>query len=92
MNYVGHKVTAKWRPIGEGLGLDANDLDTIQSDHAGKPNSAQHALGEVFQLWYSAETSDYSWQNLANVLESPTVREKPAVRELHNILSQQHKQ
>ena len=92
MNCVGHKVTAKWRPIGEGLGLGGNDLNTIQIDSAGKPNLAQHALGEVFQLWYSAETSEYSWQNLANVLESPAVKEKLAVRVLHNILSQQHKQ
>ena len=86
MNHVGYKVSAKWRPIGSELGLSENDLSTIQLNHAGNPQAAQACMRVVIQEWYSAETSEFSWQNLANVLIS--VNERRAVRELHKKLSQ----
>lgn len=92
MNHVGYKVSAKWQPIGSGLGLSQNDLSTIQLNHAGNPQAAQACMRVVIQQWYSAETSEFSWQNLADVLVSAEVNERRAVRELHEKLSQSIKQ
>lgn len=85
-------MSAKWQSIGSGLGLSENELLTIQLNHAGNPQAAQASMRTVIQQWYSAETSEYSWRNLANVLMSEAVNERRAVRELHEKLSHSMKQ
>ena len=86
MNLVGMGVRNKWYAIGNGLGVKAADLDSFQAEEAGKPDANQHCIRRVFQQWHTAMTSDYTWQNLAGVLESPAVNEKLAVSELFKSL------
>jgi len=86
MNLVGCNVKHKWREIGTGLGVKEADLTSIQAEEANKTDATQSCMQCVFRNWESAMTSDYTWQNLANVLRSPVVNEKSAVLELYKSL------
>ena len=89
MNLVGCNVKHKWREIGSGLGVTEADLTSIQAEEAGKDDSIQHCMRRVFRKWEAARTSEYTWQNLAKVLESPDVNERAAVLGLHKSLCHQ---
>lgn len=82
-----YNVSAKWQAIGSQLGLSENDLQTIMLNHAGQSQAANSSMREVIHKWHSAETSEFSWQNLANVLMSVAVNERKEVRLLHEKLS-----
>ena len=86
MNLVGCNVKNKWREIGSGLGVKEADLTSIQAEEAGKTDSIQNCMQRVFQKWESTMSSEFTWQNLANVLNSPDVNEKAAVKDLHKSL------
>ena len=87
MNLVGTKVKAKWEAIGEGLGVKPSDLEAFQANHGHNPYAAQKCMHNVFNKWDSARTSEYSWQNLADVLASNAVDEIKVVEQLHKALS-----
>lgn len=87
MNMVGTEVKNKWREIGSGLGVNKADLDSIQAEEAGKPEAIQHCMEHVFDKWHSAMTSEYTWQNLVNILVSAAVNEKAAALKLYTSLS-----
>ena len=89
MNLVGVTVKNKWREVGGGLGVKETDLDSYQMQEGNKPDANQHCMRCVFQNWHSAMTSEYSWQNLVQVLESPAVNKKAAVQELYESLCAQ---
>jgi len=86
MNLIGVTVKNKWRDIGNGLKVKEADLDGFQMEEGNKPNAMQHCIRRVFEKWHTAQTSDYTWKNLADVLESAAVDEKDAVSELHKSL------
>lgn len=86
MSLIGYRVSAKWRDIGSELGLTESDLDIIMANVAGSPNQVQAAMRGVFQRWHAAETSQFSWQTLANALSSAAISEQAAVRDLHSKL------
>ena len=68
MEVVGVKVQANWRAIGSGLGLKDYQLDTIQQNHQHSVNFVQDCMSDVFSRWRDAQSSEYSWRNLAKVL------------------------
>ena len=86
MNHVGVRVRNKWYAIGNGLKVEVTELESFQTEEAGKTDATQHCMRRVFQKWHAAVTSEYSWANLARVLESPAVNEKAAVQELYKAL------
>ena len=90
MDLIGVTVKNKWRAIGDGLGVKENDLDSYQMQEGNKPDANQHCMRCVFQKWYAAVISEYTWQNLVQVLESPAVDEKAAVQELYASLCTQN--
>ena len=45
-------------------------------------NATQLMMIKVFEKWEKAETSEYSWQNLADVLLSRLVNERKVMEEL----------
>jgi len=91
LNLVGCNVKHKWREIGTGLGVKEADLTSIQAEEANKTDATQRCMRRVFSKWESAMTSEYTWQNLANVLQSPVVNEKAAVLELYKSLCEHNK-
>ena len=91
INLVGVTVKNEWRAIGVGLGVMVADLDSFQEEEAGKIDATQHCMQRVFQKWHAAVTSEYSWVNLVQVLESPAVNRKAAVQELYESLCAQNK-
>lgn len=91
LNYVCYNLSAKWQAIGFQLGLNENNLKIIMLNNASNPQAAQSSMREVIHTWYSAETSEFSWQNLANVLMSVAVNERKEVCLLHEKLSKSNK-
>ena len=77
--------------IGGSLGVKETDLDSYQMQEGNKPDANQHCMRCVFQNWHSAMTSEYSWKNVVQVLESPAVNKKAAVQELYESLCTQKK-
>lgn len=83
MDLVGWKVKNQWRQIGCGLGVEETELQSIQTEEAGKNDQC---MRRVFSTWQSTMISPYTWQNLANVLGSPAVMEIAAMCELYRSL------
>ena len=87
MNLVGAYVKAKWEAIGVGLLIETADLNAFKSNNGHKPDAAEHCMHNVFVEWDTARPSEYSWQNLADVLKSPAVKEIKLVEQLYNALN-----
>jgi len=83
MDYVGVTAKNKWREIGVHLGVAQADLDSFQMEEGNKIDAMQHCMRRVFQKWHEAMTSEYTWQKLVGVLESPGVNMKRAVLDLY---------
>ena len=84
MEVVGVKVQANWRAIGSGLGLKDYQLDTIQQNHQHSVTFVQDCMSDVFSRWHDAQSSEYSWKNLAKVL---MVDREDLLPEIHDKLS-----
>ena len=87
MNLVGAEVKAKWEAIGGGLLIKTADLNAFKSNRGHQSDAAQQCMHDVFVKWDTARTSEYSWQNLADVLKSPAVAEIKLVEQLYDALS-----
>ena len=92
MNIAGVKLKAKWRDVGEGLGIEQHELDAIQENTKGGVDPAQECMRKVFSKWHNAMTSDYTWKNLAEVVMSHTVDMKPLLKKMHDELVKQKSQ
>ena len=66
MNSVGSVITAKWQEMGIQLGLQQNDLDTIQLCS----NVPIACFQNVFSLWKQKQCSEYSWTTIYTALTS----------------------
>ena len=66
MNDVASLITAKWQEMGIQLGLQHNDLDTIQLC-SNVPNTC---FQNVFGLWKQKQCSEYSWTTICTALTS----------------------
>ena len=66
MNDVASFITAKWQEMGIQLGLQQNDLDTIQLC-SNVPNTC---FQNVFGLWKQKQCSEYSWTTICTALTS----------------------
>ena len=85
MNLVAAEIPTLWWCVGEGLGVKEADLKSIQADYT--LHGQKRCFREVFSKWYSGETSEYSWQHLAEVLQSPAVNEQRLVKTLYDNLA-----
>ena len=86
MNWVGAKVPDKWKQVGIGLKIPTGELNCIQNEEGNKTNATQLMMIKVFEKWEKAKASEYSWQNLADVLLSPLVNERNVMEELYTTL------
>ena len=74
---------AKWKEFGICVGVEDGDLEAIE---AGRPKQ-QNGFTTVFQKWHDGMTSDYTWEKVAEALESKAVGEKGQLKGLYAKLS-----
>ena len=90
MNYVGAAIPHMWMEVGEGLQVKEGALQGIQAEHAAMPNGQQHCFRAVLSKWHNGLTSEYSWQHLVEVLQSPSVNQHRLVQDLYGDLSKKY--
>ena len=73
----------KWKPFGIFVGVEEGDLEAIE---AGRPKE-QNGFTEVFVKWHHGLTSPYTWEKVAEALESKAVGEKVLLKGLYAKLS-----
>ena len=66
MTGVASVITAKWQEMGILLGLEQNDLDTIQLSS----NVPKTCFQQVFACWKQKQCSKYSWTTIYTALTS----------------------
>ena len=86
MNKIAVVIPAKWRPVGIQLGLSPGNLDNIQSQNAGKPDSNLESFEKMFTQWKLLIPSPYTWSTIIDVLQTPAVGEV----QLANTLAMKH--
>ena len=82
MNDVAAVVPAKWRFVGIQLKVPQRDLDDIQSQMAGRPNSNLHAFEVMLAKWSTLDPYQYTWSTIIGALETPSVGEVALAAEL----------
>ena len=75
MNDVASIVSAKWRAIGIQLELPSGTLDSIQQEHARKPQADQHSFETMLNIWKQLAKTPYTWKTIIDALKAPSVGE-----------------
>eukprot|EP00731_Ephydatia_muelleri_P005190 Em0002g1366a len=75
MNDVASIVPAKWRAIGIQLELPSGTLDSIQQEHARKPQADQHSFETMLNIWKQLAKTPYTWKTIIDALKAPSVGE-----------------
>ena len=87
MDEIAGVIPAKWRRVGVQLGLSPGNLDNIQSQNVGKPDSNLESFEKMFTQWKLLISSPYTWSHIINVLQTTAVGEV----QLANTLAMKHK-
>ena len=66
-------------------------LEAIQANNAGQPGWQNKCFTQVFVKWHDGMTSDYTWEKVAEALESRDVDSKWLLEVLHKKLSEAKK-
>ena len=77
---TGLPVTAKWRRLGEQLGIPEHELDTIEATFAGH-HRLHDCLSSMFGSWLRRTTNECTYENLARALA--TVGEEKLAADLY---------
>ena len=85
MNDIASVIPAKWRAVGIQLNLSTGELDSIQNQNAGKPESDRNSFEQVFNKWRQQCTNpdQYTWQKIVQVLKTPSVQEHALAERLN---------
>ena len=75
MSDVAAVVPAKWRFVGIQLKVPQRDLDDIQSQMAGRPNSNLHAFEVMLAKWSTLNPHQCTWSTIIGALGTPSVGE-----------------
>lgn len=75
-------VAARWRDIGEGLGVNDGDIESLQQSNQRDVNK----LSSVLQKWMDTLCSDVSWRKILEVLDSPLVQKKNVADDIRKFL------
>ena len=92
MNEIAAVIPSKWRAVGIQLSLSRGTLDSIQSNHAGKPQLCHDSFEEVFGTWKDQATtgatcSPYTWLTMIDALKTPAVGEVALAESLEQKLT-----
>ena len=88
MEHVGAELQAEWKSIGLGLGLKDQDFEIIKANN----KSTLEYISKVFVMWHDRETSEYSWQKIAEVLCYKIVSKQSILSDIHAKLSSKYPQ
>ena len=83
--YVGAKIPSKWKQFGRFVGVSEGDLDAIQVEEA---QWLRECFTQVFNRWYTGVTSFYTWETVAQALESEAINERKLLNDLYKTLNQ----
>lgn len=75
MNDVAVMVPAKWRYVGIQLNVPHKDLDNIQSQVAGMPDSNVEAFRQTLDKWSTLDPHKFAWSTIIGALETLSVGE-----------------
>ncbi len=73
-----HPQRLKWKPIGERLNLDTNDLENIDDEY----RSNEQRLRKMIHDWLRRSSLKPTWQSLIDALRHRTVNEEGAAEDL----------
>ena len=59
--------------------------------HKGEADPAFECMTQVFSKWYTANTREYSWKELAVVMCSSIVNKQGLLQDMHEKLSNEYK-
>ena len=82
--YVGAEIPSKWQQFGRFIGVRPGDLEAMQ---ASESQWLRNCFTQVFNKWHNGMTSAYTWEKVAEALESSGVNEKWLLADLHIKLS-----
>ena len=71
-------VRAKWYSVGLNLDLHPSTLDAIEQKHRG---DTDRCMATVLEKWL-AKKPDGTWDNVLDMLESPSLNQKALAKEL----------
>ena len=77
--YVGTEISYKWEEFGIAVGVRRGDLKAIK---AGRPKE-KNGFIQVFDRWHNGMTSAYTWEKVAEALESRDVDAKWLLEKLY---------
>ena len=77
--YVGTEISHKWKEFGIAVGVRQGDLNAI---NAGRPRETNGFI-QVFDKWHNGMTSPYTWEKVAEALESRDVDAKWLLKKLY---------
>ena len=80
---VGWQVSASWKIIAPHLGLQPNDIASIDMLERGSP---EECMARVFDQWHRRNRKPYTWSFLIEVLEKPAVDQRNIALELRKEL------
>ena len=75
MNDVAAAVPSKWTFVGIQLKVPQKDLDDVQLQVAGRPNSSIEAFRLMLGKWSTLDPNMYTWSTIIGALETPSVGE-----------------
>ena len=82
--YVGAEIPSKWQQFGRFVKVRQGDLQAIQADES---QWLRECFTQVFNKWHNGMTSAYTWEKVAQALESSNVNAKWLLEEIHEKLS-----
>ena len=76
------RIRNRWYTIGECLGIESGDLDSL--------NTSNHhddvKLSKVLQLWMERMTKPVTWNTILDIIGSPPIQNKFVVMEIETFL------
>lgn len=82
MNDVASVIPAKWRVVGIQLELPSGTLDSIQQEHAGKPQADKLSFETVLNMWKGLSKIPYTWVTIIDALKAPLIGENELAEKL----------
>ena len=82
--YVGAEIPSKWQQFGRFVGVRPADLEAMQ---ASESQWLRGCFTQVFDKWHNGMTSAYTWEKVAEALESRRIDEKELLKEIYKKLS-----
>ena len=75
-------ISARWRNIGDALGVSNNNLESIENDHS----NDKVRLSKVIQIWMEEMPSDVTWRTIIEVVRGNIVQNEDKAIEIEEFL------